>query len=464
MAELDPNIILGAGQINDPGQMLSLRAMAQQLKAGEQKQAQQNALRQMLAKPGAIDPATGMPSAETIGAIAQTGDVTTAATLADKQSEIAKRSQETQLKKLDLWKEHAGGPAQVAYEQAIERGVPEPEARQVGESVLNEGLDSLASTGTFSEEDKGKFIRQFDPTQNASRLETYDKFKDRQLDEKKYNEQIRRDDMRAAAAAAREDRMLAAFQFKQDQNAAPGEDDPAIIKAANYEIDPQSLLSRGTPAQRRDTLNAMIKVNPDFDQTHYSEKKKAVDAFGTGKQGDTTRSLNVSVAHLETLRELGHALENGDVKLVNAARQHFAEQFGVAAPTNFDTAKAIVADEVAKGVIGGQTAQSDRETLAASLKRSGGPKVIEGAINTFQSLLGGQLKGLESQYTRATGLKNFRSKFLLPETQKALTGDEKPLPVTLPDAAKAALKEGQVTTFKNGQRWMLQAGKPVQMP
>lgn len=34
----------------------------------------------------------------------------------------------------------------------------------------------------------------------------------------------------------------------------------------------------------------------------------------------------------------------------------------------------------------------------------------------------------------------------------------------LPPAAVAALKEGQVTTFKNGQKWTLQGGKPVQVP
>ena len=154
----------------------------------------------------------------------------------------------------------------------------------------------------------------------------------------------------------------------------------------------------------------------------YGEKTKAARDFGTGKQGDIVRSLNVSVAHLETLRELGKVLDNGDVTQINAAKQRFAEEFGVPAPTNFDAAKSIVADEVAKGVIGGQSAQSDRETLAASLRRAGGPKVIDGAIGTFQKLLGGQLGGLRQQYQRTTGQDNFDEAFLSPATRKALEG------------------------------------------
>lgn len=155
---------------------------------------------------------------------------------------------------------------------------------------------------------------------------------------------------------------------------------------------------------------------------------KAVQAFDTGKQGDTVRSLNVSVSHLETLRNLGQALQNGDVRIVNAAKQKFAEEFGVPAPTNFDAAKSIVADEVAKGVIGGQSAQSDRETLAASLRRSGGPEAINGAISTFQDLLGGQLRGLRQQYKSSTSRDDFNDK-LFPETLSVLDPPKKAAPV-----------------------------------
>lgn len=172
-------------------------------------------------------------------------------------------------------------------------------------------------------------------------------------------------------------------------------------------------------------MQEVLKQNPDYRAQNFNTANKTQQAFATGKQGDTVRSLNVSISHLQTLRELGEALQNGNINLVNAARQKFAEQFGVPAPTNFDTAKSIVADEVAKGVIGGQSAQSDRETLAASLRRERSPQAINGAINTFQELLAGQMRGLKEQFVgnifmpKTIAEKMFADK-LLPETQAIL--------------------------------------------
>lgn len=195
-------------------------------------------------------------------------------------------------------------------------------------------------------------------------------------------------------------------------------------------------------------------------QQTFQAGAKAVQAFDTGKQGDTVRSLNVSVSHLETLRNLGEALNNGDVRIINAAKQKFAEEFGVPAPTNFDAAKSIVADEVAKGVIGGQSAQSDRETLAASLRRSGGPAAINGAISTFQDLLGGQLKGLRQQYKSSTGREDFNDK-LFPDTLARLDPAKTPAkaapinPASLPRVGALSKTIGGVTYTSpdGGKSW-----------
>jgi hypothetical protein len=194
--------------------------------------------------------------------------------------------------------------------------------------------------------------------------------------------------------------------------------------------------------------------------SQYGEKTKAARDFGTGAQGNVVRSLNVSVSHLETLRELGRALDNGNVTAINAAKQRFAEEFGVPAPTNFDTAKSIVADEVAKGVIGGQSAQSDRETLAAALRRSGGPQVIDGAIATFQKLLGGQLSGLRQQYQRTTGNTDFDDQFLSAATRKALEpeqGGGKTAPRQ--GAAPAHLRGKPI--WPQGDHWVFEDGSPA---
>lgn len=237
--------------------------------------------------------------------------------------------------------------------------------------------------------------------------------------------------------------------------------DPGYIEGiANYRIAPPS-----NRAANRDVIMAAAqRLNPTYDEKRYGAANRALGAFTSGPQGNTVRSLNVSVAHLETLRDLGEALNNGDIQAFNALSQAFAQQTGVPAPTNFDTAKAIVADEVAKGVIGGTTAQSDREQLAESIRRASSPQQLEGAIGTFQHLLAGQLGGLRHQYENATGAKDFQE-MLNPETRRVLdrfpeSGATGSAPQRSPASAAApgAPQEGARATSKSGKPIVFQNG------
>lgn len=197
--------------------------------------------------------------------------------------------------------------------------------------------------------------------------------------------------------------------------------DPSTIEAmANNKIKPPS--PGRNPGQRAMIMKEILKVNPKYDETKYEARQKQADNFAAGPLGATTRSLGVGVAHLEVLQGLGEALQNGDVQMVNAAKQEWAKQFGGAAPVSFDAAKAIVADEIAKGVIGGQNAQSDREALAASVQRASSPEQLKGVVTTFEQLMGGQLGGLRQQYQSVNpGATDFDERFLAPETSRILS-------------------------------------------
>ncbi|MBU6232392.1 hypothetical protein KGP36_07195 [Patescibacteria group bacterium] len=130
----------------------------------------------------------------------------------------------------------------------------------------------------------------------------------------------------------------------------------------------------------------------------YKSSTKQDAAFTSGPLGNTTRSLDVSVAHLDVLKDLGDALQNGDIRWINAAKQAFAQQTGGPAPTSFDMAKAIVADEILKGVIVGQSAMSDRKDLAEKINSAASPEQLAGGIGVAHKLLSGQLDGLRNQF------------------------------------------------------------------
>jgi hypothetical protein len=156
------------------------------------------------------------------------------------------------------------------------------------------------------------------------------------------------------------------------------------------------------------------------EQQLYATHRVGMNRFLSGPQGNTIRSLNVVVDHLETMRELAGALKNGNTRLFNQVAQRFAAETGQTAPTNFDTAKQIVGAEIIKALgVAGAGTQAERNEAADSFNRARSPDQIEGAIRVAQRLLTGQLRGLRQQFGPATGLpiEDF-DEMLAPRTRK----------------------------------------------
>ena len=81
-------------------------------------------------------------------------------------------------------------------------------------------------------------------------------------------------------------------------------------------------------------------------------------------EGRKVRSFNVALEHIETLDGLAAALKNGNVQKFNQVAQVLAEQTGRPAPTDFNAAKQIVADETIAALVAGGGALADREEAA----------------------------------------------------------------------------------------------------
>jgi hypothetical protein len=153
--------------------------------------------------------------------------------------------------------------------------------------------------------------------------------------------------------------------------------------------------------------------------TDYSERVKAARDWGTGPLGNQTRSFNVGLYHLDTLRKLSDSLQNGDYPAFNKLANEWAKQTGQAAPTNFETAKQIIGAEVVKAIVGaGGGGVQERLEAAQHIASSLSPAQIVGSIDTTQDLMIGQLKGLKQQYKRTTKNDDFEDAFLSPEAQE----------------------------------------------
>lgn len=165
------------------------------------------------------------------------------------------------------------------------------------------------------------------------------------------------------------------------------------------------------------------ELSPESDRAQavedYNSANKAISSFGSGKQGDIVRSFNVAYQHADVLGDLAVALRNGDVQAINAGKQAYEQAFGSAAPTNFDAAKGILADEVNKAAIGGAGALDDRKQLRENIIRATSPEQINGALGVYKKLIVGQMQGMRHQYETATGRKDF-DKLLLPNVRSDL--------------------------------------------
>jgi hypothetical protein len=137
---------------------------------------------------------------------------------------------------------------------------------------------------------------------------------------------------------------------------------------------------------------------------------KTMKDFATGKQGQLVTSLNVAVSHINTLREMGRALNNGNTVMFNKIAQDWAAQTGNPVPTNFDMAKDIVAKEINKALVAGGGGVTERQEFATLMDKKWGPEQIEGQADTAETLLAGQFRGLKQQYEANTGMTDFETK------------------------------------------------------
>lgn len=159
-------------------------------------------------------------------------------------------------------------------------------------------------------------------------------------------------------------------------------------------------------------MSRVRQINPNYDAKDFATMSKAERDFATGKNGNSVRSFNVSISHLDTLNQLADALENRDTLAINKLGNMYATQTGNPAPTNFEAAKKIVADEIVKAIVGTGGGVKDREETAKSIAKFNSPSQLKGVINTYKELMIGQLSGLEKQYKATTNKDDFEDKFL----------------------------------------------------
>lgn len=197
------------------------------------------------------------------------------------------------------------------------------------------------------------------------------------------------------------------------------------------------------------TMARVMAIKPDYSAKDYGTGAKAEKDFATGKQGNSVRSFNVALSHLDTLSGLADALNNKDTKAFNRLGNAIATQTGAPAPTNFEAVKHIVADELVKAVTGGAGALGDREAAAKTIEAANSPAQLRGVIASYKELMVGQIHGLRDQYKATTGKDDFDTKYLSGAARAVSHGGAaKPAGPTAPAVSAGTVDSGY--RFKGG--------------
>jgi hypothetical protein len=202
------------------------------------------------------------------------------------------------------------------------------------------------------------------------------------------------------AATISKDLLIAGF----DKNGNPTGDMETTARAiASGQLPPPSGMALTNPKNQR-ILSRVMEINPQYDFTDVTAKKKAASDFTTGTQGNAMRSFAVASQHLDQLNQLVDALDNGNVQIVNKVKNAYQAQTGQTAPTNFDAAKGVVAKEVINAIVaGGSSGVDERKELESQLSNAKSPAQLKGVINQWTDLMQAKHSALLQQ-RRAAGL------------------------------------------------------------
>jgi len=490
---IDPAIALNVIPFNEQMQKATtLAEMQLRMQALRDQTQAQNALKQLFATPGAVD-AQGNLTPQAIQRV-MTIDPMTGMDIRKGQLQNSELALKRQAEIQEVF-DPVRTAALSAYSNAKAKGASEDAAQAAGQAAWDEGSAPIMGGGLLADDEKKRIRTKFDYPQMSAASAQWQK---QQEDLRRFNveEADRKTQIGIAGghlalarqeAGFREKLESEEFELKKAElgkgvtwtpgtglDPATGQQVPGVYAlpktggepqfhpgvvetpkgqtmtpedqahaaetakmVANYQLAPPTGFALRSPYWQG-VMAEVGKINPDYDVKEFNSRNKSQAAFASGPQGNIIRSLNVSIAHLDTLGDLATALHNGDVRLLNAAGNRWAEETGSPAPTNFDAAKGIVGDEIIKAVIGGGGALADRENAQNQVNRAKSPEQLAGVIETYKDLLAGQMSGLRKQYEDTTGLKNFDQR-LEPATRAALENRRKAAP---PKSTAPAAKAG----------------------
>jgi len=179
------------------------------------------------------------------------------------------------------------------------------------------------------------------------------------------------------------------------------------------------------------------------EQQMNKESAKVLDDYTKGATHKELNAGNTAISHIAVLKPLVGQLANGNNAILNNIKNTWDQKvMGSPAPTNFNGVKDFVTGEISKAVLPNGGGEAERQALAASASSANSPQALNAIIQKWQDLLAGKMHFTKFNWDQSTRGRygSFESRFLMPDTQKAL-GMSAPLPQRPGQSAVTALAQ-----------------------
>lgn len=209
----------------------------------------------------------------------------------------------------------------------------------------------------------------------------------------------------------------------------------------------------------QNVLTLVGQYDPQFNAARPAVYKD----FTSGVAARNVTAINTAIRHMGTLYDLGKALDNNNIPVLNAIQNRIATETGDPRINNFDTAKSAVGNELMRVFRQVNADTEETKNWELKFKAAQSPAQLQGAIKVGVDLLQGRISALDEQWKRGMNVETGFPNLLTPATKDILgkiggnpqrrTNDKSPIPssaviapsqifATEADAAKAGLKPG----------------------
>lgn len=471
-------LIAQGGNFGSPD-ISQLFATAYKIKQMQADQRDQNALKALFTNPSNLDPKTGEPTQPAMvnalkaGLSPKTymGLTQESAKIENERALTDERALKQKVEKDNILNKFVREPAATAYDNAIKAGSTPEVATATAQRVYDEGLNTVRQSGEFSKAETDQFSSSFDidlvrAAMKVNQLHNQPKGSDIDVET---------------------DQGGNTYRLNKITGETTGVSGPDVDPGKPYQ--PQGRVSRiGGGGMARSAIamatQRYVQEHPDAsadDITEFAAQYKRTQVTGTADVEAASKSL----ANIEKTRGMvtaseGNANREADLvlSLVDKGGGNLPRFFNkplqdlkVQGLGNTDAAALRVATESFKneyvkvlstqsGVSGGMSTDSARKEADAFINDGLSIDQIKRNIEIMRKSMNNRKAALDDAYEQESGRVQGGKRG--PDSPGAEAAGGAP-PRTARTPPLSTLQENHVTTYKNGQKWTLRNGKPVQI-